>query len=314
MRQGVAAIGLCSWDRFLVIEEYPGPGEYAVVRRQFEQAGGTTSNTCAALARLGIDVTLSSCVGADREGNDLVASLIEVGCDVRYLWRTPGTPTDGAYIVISGQGEALDRTIFWVKGAKPLAGDQLPIEELLAFRWLLIDVDDPKLRSFLLDLPAHRSPRTRLLGMMTYLVETPPDEGFDHLLRFDIGIGNSRELRTLTHTKTTAEAVVRAQTALPGHACTALFISDGPRGALAIREDNVTEISAFPVEAVDTTGAGDAFAAGCIWGLLDGCSDAELLQRGNALGALACRALGARAGLPNLAQALSFLEHQPTTP
>lgn len=314
MRQGVAAIGLCSWDRFLVTETYPNPGEYAVVLQQFEQAGGTTSNTCAALARLGIDVTLSSCVGEDREGDNLIASLIEAGCDVRHLRRSSETPTDGAYIVISGQGEAVDRTIFWIKGAKPLSGDQLPIDELLAFRWLLIDVDDPKLRSFLADLPAHRSPRTKLIGTMTYLVETPPDEGFAHLLRFDVGIGNARELRTLTHAKTTAEAVARAQAALPGHACTALFVSDGPRGALAIREDDVTEAPAFPVEAVDTTGAGDAFTAGCIWGLLEGCADGELLRRGNALGALACRALGARAGLPDLAQALGFLEHVPTAP
>jgi sugar/nucleoside kinase (ribokinase family) len=303
----VAAIGLCSWDRFLVTDSYPGPGEYAVVQQQFEQAGGTTSNTCAALARLGIEVALSSRIGADREGRAIVASLAEVGCDVRYLREASDTPTDGSYIVISGQGEAVDRTIFWIKGAKPESGDHLPLDDLLEYRWLLIDVDDPKLRSFLLDLPAHRSPRTKLIGLMTYLVETPPDEGFAHLLRFDVGIGNARELRTLTHAKSTAEAVARAQAALPGHACTALFISDGPRGSLAIRAEDVTEAPAYRIEVVDTTGAGDAFAAGCIWGLLESCPDAELLRRGNALGALACRALGARAGLPSLAEAQALL-------
>lgn len=314
MRQGVAAIGLCSWDRFLVTDRYPGPGEYAVVHRQFEQAGGTTSNTCAALAKLDIDVTLCSCVGLDRAGDDLVASLIDAGCDVRHLWRCPDSPTDSSFIVISGQGAEVDRTIFWIKGAKPRSGDQLPIDDLLEFRWLLIDVDDPRLRSFLLDLPAHRSPRTKLIGAMTYLVEMPPDEGLAQLLRCDIGIGNTRQLRTLTHAKSTAQAVARAQAALPGQACTALFISDGTRGALAIRAEDVTEAPAFQIEALDTTGAGDAFAAGCIWGLLDDCSDAELLRRGNALGALACRARGARAGLPSLSEAQTFLEHATASP
>src|SRR5688500_13004317 len=49
MRHGVAAVGLCSWDRFLVCDRYPGPGEFAVVDRRLKQAGGTTANTCAAL-------------------------------------------------------------------------------------------------------------------------------------------------------------------------------------------------------------------------------------------------------------------------
>jgi len=313
MRQGVAAIGLCSWDRFLVTERYPAPGEYAVVRQAFELAGGTTSNVCAALAMLGVDVTLCSRVGADNQGDELIASLEEAGCDVRYVSRAPDTPTDSSIIVISGTGDELDRTIFWEQGAKPLAGDRLPIDELLEYRWLLIDVDDPRLRGFLLDLPAHRSPRTRLIGTMTYLLETQSAEGFKDLLRCDIAIGNAHELRRLTETDTLEEAVVRAQAALPGDACAVLYISRGPLGALAVRARSVVEAPAFHIEAVDTTGAGDAFAAGCIWGMLDGCDDGETLRRGNALGGLACRALGARAGLPSLAHALQFLERPPPT-
>jgi fructokinase len=64
---------------------------------------------------------------------------------------------------------------------------------------------------------------------------------------------------------------------------------------------------AFEVDVVDTTGAGDAFTAGCIWGLLEHADDREVLKRGNLLGGLACTALGARAGLPTRAQALSAL-------
>ena len=313
MRQGVAAIGLCSWDRFLVTDRYPAPGEYAVVRQAFEQAGGTTSNVCAALALLGIDVTLCSRVGADSQGDDLIASLEDAGCDVQYLLRAPDTPTDSSIIVISGQGDEIDRTIFWEQGAKPVAGDQLPIDELLEYRWLLIDVDDPRLRAFMLDLPAHRSPRTRLIGTMTYLLETPPAEGFEDLLRCDVSIGNAHELRRLTETDTLEGAVARAQAAMPGTACSVIYLSRGPLGALAVRAASVVEASAFLIEALDTTGAGDAFAAGCIWGLLDGCDDGETLRRGNTLGALACRALGARAGLPSRTQALHFLERPPPT-
>lgn len=297
MQAGVAAIGLCSWDRFIVTEHYPGPGEYAVVREQLEQAGGTTANTCAALAMLGVPVQFASYVGDDAAGARLIASLTDAGCDARYVKQRPGGRSDTGIIVVSGAGAARDRTIYWIQGEKPVLGDWLPVDELLDHEWLLVDVDDARLRAFMLDLPAHRSPRTRLVGTLTYLVETP-DLGWQHALRCDYAIGNERELRLLTGAATTDAAVETAQRALLGSACRALYISRGGRGSMAIRRTGVEEAAAFPVPVVDTTGAGDAFAAGCLWGLTERVDDRAILTRGNAVGGLACRALGARAALP----------------
>src|SRR6476661_1616232 len=126
MQPGVAAIGLCSWDRFIVTDAYPGPGEYAIVRQQLEQAGGTTANTCAALATLGVPVQFASYVGDDEAGERLIASLRETGCDVRYVKQRPGGRSDTGVIVVSGSGAARDRTIYWIQGEKPLLGDWLP--------------------------------------------------------------------------------------------------------------------------------------------------------------------------------------------
>lgn len=300
MRHGVAALGLLSWDRFLITDTYPGPGEYTVVLQRFEQAGGTTGNTCAALARLGIAVTIASVVGNDDEGRALVDSLAGAGSDVDAVIFSETEPSDSSVIVVSGGSESRDRTIFWIKGARPVMGDLLPVDELLAHQWILLDVDDPRLRHFFLELPAHRSPRTRLFGTMTYLVEMPIDEGWKHVLRHDAVVGNIRELLTLTGTETLDAAIAKARTDLVASACRVLYVSRGRQGALAIRADGVTEHPAWDVEVVDTTGAGDAFAAGCLWGLLDRRDDLEVLRRGNALGGLACRQLGARAGLPSL--------------
>jgi sugar/nucleoside kinase (ribokinase family) len=86
------------------------------------------------------------------------------------------------------------------------------------------------------------------------------------------------------------------------------YVSLGSQGALAIRSDEVTAMPAFEVDVIDTTGAGDAFTAGCIWGLLEHANDREVLRRGNLLGGLACTALGARAGLPSRDQALAALK------
>lgn len=314
MRQGVAAIGMCSWDRFLVTDAYPGPGEYAIVRHQFEQSGGTTSNICAALATLGVPALLASRVGGDPEGRALIEALAETGCDVEHVVADPASQSDTAYIVISGSGSATDRTIYWIQGAKPSFGDPLPVAELLDHRWLIVDVDDERLRSFWLDQPAHNSPRTRLIGPLTYLVEMDPAAGLEHLLRFDFAIGNARELLYLTGASSLKAACELVRESLPGQACQAVFVSQGAGESLAIRERAITSAPAFPVDVLDTTGAGDAFAAGCVWGLIDSLDDQEILRRGNALGGLACRALGARAGLPTRAEALDLMSTEGAVP
>lgn len=308
MKNGLAAVGMCAWDHFLVCRDYPGPGEYTIVTQEFEQAGGTTSNTCAALGKLGFAPLLASYVGDDEHGTAIISSLNDAGCDTSAIIQVQGVPTDRSYIVISGTGATLDRTIYWIQGARPVSGAQFPVESILDHRWVLLDVDDPRLRQFWLDLPAHLSPRTRLIGTMIYLVDIPSEEGWRQAMQHDIVFGNRREFLTLTGEADLDRAIARAQHELAaGSACEALFISLGPDGSIAIRRNTTTHLPAFEIDAVDTTGAGDAFTAGCIWGLLENLEDLEILRRGNIVGGLACTAMGARAGLPVRAAAESAL-------
>jgi len=310
MRRGIAAIGLCSWDRFIVTDHYPGPGEYAIVRQQLEQAGGTTGNTCHALAQLGLDVMLASAVGDDQEGVALVESLRTAGCDTTAIAIRSGARSDSGIIIVSGPPGHRDRTIYWIQGVKPVIGDALPIDRMLEHEWVHVDVDDPRLRAFFLDLPSHRSPRTKLFGTMTYLVEMPDGAGWRHALHFDAVVGNESELHALLGTRSLDEAIARVQRDLVASACRVVFLSRGPNGAIAIREKGSEVAPAIAIDVVDTTGAGDAFAAGCLWGLLDRAEDAEILRRANTLGGLACRALGARAALPTRAEVDALLHTQ----
>ncbi|MEZ4523398.1 MAG: carbohydrate kinase family protein [Thermomicrobiales bacterium] len=299
MKNGLAAVGMCAWDHFLVSAHYPGPGEYTIVTSEFEQAGGTTSNTCAALGLLGLEPMLASCVGDDEYGEAIIQSLADAGCDVSAIRKRSDAPTDRSVIVISGSGDELDRTIFWIQGARPAAGEQFPVNAILDHRWVLLDVDDARLRQFWLDLPAHLSPRTRLIGTMIYLVDMPRDDGWRQAIEHDVIFGNRREFLALTGADNLEAAITIAQREMLGNACELLLISLGHEGSLAIRATEVTRMPAFRIDAVDTTGAGDAFSAGCIWGLLDGLDDAGILKRGNVIGGLACTEMGARAGLPD---------------
>lgn len=303
----VAAIGLTSWDRFVVVDSYPAAGSYVIVRDTLEQSGGTTANMAHALARLGVQVTLCSKVGEDTEGRELRKVLETAGCNCRYVDLASGEASDSGIIVVSGSGDDVDRTIYWHQGARLKHGDALPLNELFEYDLVILDVDDARLRRFIVDLPIHVSPRTKLLGTLTYLVEISPEDGLEMAIRHDYLTGNHKELCYLTRTDDLSSAIETLQSRMEYADTRLAAISLGARGCAMVTETTVEMIPAFDVEVVDTTGAGDAFAAGVALGILEQRSLHDIGLFGNAMGALSTRSLGARSSLPSRIELEEFL-------
>ncbi|HET9014502.1 MAG TPA: carbohydrate kinase family protein [Thermomicrobiaceae bacterium] len=302
----IATVGLASWDDLLVLDRFPVPGSAEIVRAEAAQSGGTTANVAAALARLGVAVTFAGMVGDDDRGRRLRSDLEADGVDVRHLTTRPGEPTDASVLLVSGTPPAVERTILWRQGARLRRGDFLPIEKLFAHDLVVVDVDDLTLRRLLVDLPMHVSPRTRLLGPLTYLIETSPEVGLDLALRHDYVVGNEAEFLYLTETASLDDAVTAFREQLPLSQTRFAVISRGARGCVLIGRDWEHVAPAFAVDSVDTTGAGDAFAAAVALGIVERRAPDALCRFANAVGALATRALGARAGLPTRDEAEAF--------
>jgi ribokinase len=81
----------------------------------------------------------------------------------------------------------------------------------------------------------------------------------------------------------------------------------GPRGSVTFLDGKVLRIPGFEVEVADTTGAGDVFHGGFIFGLLKGWHITDTIRLASALAALKCTRIGGRAGIPSLDQTLEFL-------
>lgn len=303
----IAAIGLTSWDRFVVVDTYPSAGSYEIVRETLEQSGGTTANMAHALARLGMQVTLCSKVGADAEGQELRRVLESLGCDCRYVESISDGRSDSAIIVVSGSGDYVDRTIYWNQGARLKHGDAVPLNDLFEHDLVILDVDDARLRRFIVDLPMHVSPRTKLLGTLTYLVEIPPDDGIEMAIRHDYLTGNHKELCYLTQTGDPIVAIEALQSRMDYADTRLAAISLGSDGCAVVTETTVEMIPAFDVDVVDTTGAGDAFASGVALGILEQRSLHDIGLLGNAMGALSIQSLGARSSLPSRSELSEFL-------
>ena len=99
------------------------------------------------------------------------------------------------------------------------------------------------------------------------------------------------------------KAFLELQKNISGFLCTTL----GSEGAMALVEGEILYVKGFKTDVVDTTGAGDVFHAGFIYGLLQDWELGKILQFANAVAALKCRDLGGRKGIPTLREVQEFL-------
>jgi len=309
-RPRIATVGVASWDRLLMMPSYPESGTLTMVEHHTSAPGGTTANTAVALARLGTSVSVVCAVGDDAPGAAIRQVLEREEIDTSGLIVRAGEATDQATVVVSR--EPLDRTIYWHLGAQLKKGDTLDISRIFGHEVVLLDLPDTALLRFLLDLPAHTTPSTKLLGTLTFLVDIDQGDGFDLALRHDVIVGNERDLLTVTGTWTLSDATAAIQHRMSGQTLRAAVISRGVHGCRVVIADHAWQIPAFTVPVVDPTGAGDAFAAGVAFGLAQHWDWPIVGRFANAVGALAIRALGAQSSLPSRADVELLLASTPS--
>jgi sugar/nucleoside kinase (ribokinase family) len=121
----------------------------------------------------------------------------------------------------------------------------------------------------------------------------------------DFIITSSRFPALYTGISDREKALLELQKHTPGFLCATL----GHEGAMALVDGKVIYVEGFEVKSADTTGAGDVFHAGFIYGLLRNWEVAEISRFANAVAALKCQDLGGRKGIPTLEEVRRFLSH-----
>lgn len=301
----IGMVGISSWDTILAIDEYPDPGGFAIVASTLELPGGTTSNSAAAAARLGARVDLISAVGDDPTGARLIEMIAGSGVDTSRVRMDPLEPTDQTTVISSASPP--NRTIFWHAGAIPRMGDRIDVDHLFTRDLVLLDSVDPALRRFLTDLPVHTYPDVKILVPMTYAVDFPGRDELDSVVRCDALVGSETELCQLTGTDSWPAAIPALQERMRVSNLRCAAITLGADGAMAFDANSVFSVSALPVDVVDTTGAGDAFAGAFAFALACRMDLPEALELANCVAGLSTRALGAQTGLPTIEEAVAAL-------
>ncbi len=301
-RFDAVGVGLNSEDRFCLVDEYPRPDTKSAVLETTRQGGGQAATAMAALARLGLDVAYLGAVGDDEAGAFSLESLRAEGVDVSGVVVQEGRVSQSAVVIVQRAGAQRGaRTILWrreaalapgdlredlVRAGRALHMDGHHVEaEIRAARW----ARDEGVPVF---LDAERAPEgiEELIGLTDYLVAA---EDFPALLT---GASDHREALRLLRAMGPKVAGVTL----------------GGRGALAYDGKRFYEAGGFRVAAVDTTGAGDAFHAGFLYGVLRRMDLGDTLRFANAVAAMNCTALGGRAALPRLSEVKTFLRANPS--
>ncbi len=263
-RPRITVVGSVNLDLVARCERLPRPGETVTGASFTRVPGGKGGNQALAAARLGAEVTLVAAVGTDAFADEALASLVAAG--VALDLQRADAPTGVALILVDDEGE--NQIVVGPGANAELAGFELPDADAVICQ--LEIPDDAVIAAW-----------EQAAGMFCLNAAPARPVRVDA----DLTVVNRYELETL------------------GERDGLIALTLGAEGAVLLEDgEEVARATPPTVEAVDGTGAGDAFTACLVVSLVEGREPHDALRRACAAGALAASRPGAQTSLPTAAE------------
>ena len=288
----MVGFGTNAVDYLIQVPHYPSFNSKVELDRYVQAAGGEVATTMAGLRRLGLKTSYIGRFGSDAEGDLGWKTLAEEGVDLTWAERIAGARTQIAFIVIDVRNG--ERTVIWQRDEKlAFSEEEAPLEAAECARVLHFTPHDAR-------ACLRMARRAREAGTIVSIDIDNIFEGVDELLHYVDILITSAEFPERLLGISDKRAALREMAARYG--CAAAGITLGENGSLLLCGDTFIETPGFAVPGgcKDTTGAGDSYRVGLIYGLLKGESIEESARMANAVAALKCRAIGARTSLPRV--------------
>ena len=292
----IICVGHAALDRVYRVDSLPTSAGKFRALEHVESGGGMAANAAAAIAKLGSDVELWSRVGDDDAGRRIKVGLKNAGVDVRYVETFDDGRSSNAVVIVDADGERL------VVGARdinmPPGTSWLPLERIESASLVLAD---------LRWVEAVRTvfARAREVGVPTVLdADLGGRESLTEVLTLtDYAIFSCDALDEFLPDMDRRQQLDRIMLMGPHHAGVTL----GGDGYMWRDTFGGGTAEGVAVPVADTTGAGDAFHGAFALMLSEQRAIAECARAANAVAAMKCRRLGARAGLPTREELETFL-------
>jgi sulfofructose kinase len=294
-----AGFGLNAVDHLIVVPEYPAFDTKIRLLEHTLSAGGQTATAMVALRRLGLKTAYAGRFGSDPEGMFGLKTLKDddVNCDFAEV--VEGARNQIAFITIDARSG--ERTIVWDRDDRlAYKREDAPVKFGSLGRVLHLDAHDP---------PAcvRVAQAARETGTIVSADIDNVYAGLPELLPLiDILIGSKEFPRRVTGIVDERAALVELKTR---YGCAVVGMTIGAEGAVVYCDGTFIESPGFEARGGcrDTTGAGDAFHGGFLYGFLSGEDIETCLRLANAVAAIKCGALGARTALPTKVELEEFL-------
>ncbi len=297
----ITVVGSANMDLVARVPALPGPGQTVLGTSLTRSPGGKGANQAVAAARAGCEVFFIGRVGSDSHGQELLESLRQAGVNTSRTALDRSIPSGTALIAVDDAGENSIVVVPGANGHVSAADVDGSRDVISASSVIVLQLEIP------LETVAHAARLGREEGTLVLLNPAPAqplEPSLTHLV--DVLVANESEVAALSGMGSPFDPASAARM-LVDSGTGAVIVTLGSQGAVLVTADEEIDVPAFAVDAVDTTGAGDAFV-GNLARALDQKQPLESAVRfASAAAALSVQHQGAQPSMPSLQETEQLL-------
>lgn len=303
-KKRVVVIGSINVDYILKVDRFPIKGETLITNAYEIREGGKGANQAIAISKLGIPTNFIGKIGADIYTEILMQSFKKANINIEGIMIDKLEKTGTAFITVDIYG---NNTII----ISPGANYKLTKKDIELNKALILDCDIVVLQleiskevvEYIINFSKNAS-KLIVLNLSPFMnIEKRVFQKVDFLIVNEIEI---KQLSGLAFDKNKIKIMLKE---IRKFYKNNIIITLGEKGAVGInKNDEIFILPTYPVDKLDSTGAGDAFIGGFILGLIGGKNMKECINLGNAVGSISITKLGAQESLPTEQELSQFLK------
>ncbi len=299
MSTDVVGIGSALFDILMTAPRFPQEDTKLQGIDTKTQCGGPCATGLVAVSKLGVSAQYMGTLGGDTYGDFIQSELNKYGVSTPHVRRIPGQISFHSFVLLNLSNSS--RTCIWSKGTvQPPTEADVALEDLKQAKYLHLDGHQ-------LDCAIYAAKKAHEYGVLVSLDAGGTYPGIERLLPYvDVLIPSEEFSLKITGCAAAAEAArVLQDTYHPQ----VLMITQGSRGGFWWKDGREVRYPVFPVEAVDSNGAGDTFHGAFVAARVKGLEVLEAATFASAASALKCTRFGAQEGIPSWEEVLEFMKH-----
>ena len=293
----VVGLGHACVDHLGVLTSFPEENDKVELEELHIHCGGPASTALVTLSRLGISTSFLGSISDDPFGIKILKNLKKEKVDISFLKITPGYTSQVSFINVNKMNGR--RTIFWHRGNVPhLKQKDIDLRQFPKARILHVD-------SLMIEASIEAARQAKKYDMTVTMDAGTMREGCKELTSLvDILISSETFPEPLVGPEAAHETALHVLRELGPKQ---VVITLGSEGSIGLNDKGIFHQPAFPVNTVDTTGAGDVYHGGYIYGLIQGWEMNRCMRFASAVAALKCMKIGAQTGTPSLEVVNNFM-------